>query len=55
MLMLGSAYQNGLIPLKAENIFKAIELNGIGIERNIYNFNLGRLIQSIQTMKYSHF
>ena len=43
MLMLGSAYQNGLISLKAENIFKAIELNGIGIERNIYNFNLGRL------------
>jgi indolepyruvate ferredoxin oxidoreductase len=43
MLMLGSAYQNGLIPLKAENIFKAIELNGIGVERNLYNFNLGRL------------
>ena len=43
MLMLGSAYQNGLIPIKAENIIKAIELNGIGIERNVYNFNLGRL------------
>ena len=43
MLMLGSAYQSGLIPLKAKNIFKAIELNGIGVERNIYNFNLGRL------------
>ena len=43
MLMLGSAYQNGLIPLKAENIIKAIELNGVGIERNVYNFNLGRL------------
>ena len=43
MLMLGSAYQNGLIPIKAENIVKAIELNGVGIERNVYNFNLGRL------------
>jgi indolepyruvate ferredoxin oxidoreductase len=43
MLMLGSAYQNGLIPIKAENIIKAIELNGVGIERNVYNFNLGRL------------
>ena len=43
MLMLGSAYQNGLIPLKAENIIKAIELNGVDIERNVYNFNLGRL------------
>ncbi len=43
MLMLGSAYQNGLIPLKVKNIFKAIELNGIGVERNLYNFNLGRL------------
>jgi indolepyruvate ferredoxin oxidoreductase len=43
MLMLGSAYQNGLIPIKAENIIKAIELNGVGVERNVYNFNLGRL------------
>ena len=43
ILMLGSAYQNGLIPLKEENIIKAITLNGVGIERNIYNFNLGRL------------
>jgi indolepyruvate ferredoxin oxidoreductase len=41
--MLGSAYQNGLIPIKAENIIKAIELNGVGVERNVYNFNLGRL------------
>ena len=43
MLMLGSAYQNGLIPVHADNIIKAIELNGVGIERNVYNFNLGRL------------
>ncbi|GIR03016.1 MAG: hypothetical protein CM15mP12_5470 [Gammaproteobacteria bacterium] len=43
MVMLGAAYQNGLIPLKSENILKAIELNGIGVEKNIYNFNLGRL------------
>ena len=43
MLKLGSAYQIGFIPFKAENIFKAIELNGIGVERNLYNFNLGRL------------
>ncbi len=43
MVMLGSAYQNGLIPLKAENIVNAIKLNGVGIERNIYNFYLGRL------------
>ena len=39
MLMLGSAYQNGLIPLQAESIFKAIELNGVGVDRNVYNFN----------------
>ena len=43
MVMLGSAYQNGLIPLKAENIINAIKLNGVGIERNVYNFSLGRL------------
>ena len=43
MVMLGSAYQNGLIPLKAENIVNAIKLNGVGVERNIYNFSLGRL------------
>ena len=29
--------------IRSENIHKAIELNGIGVEKNIYNFNLGRL------------
>lgn len=43
IMMLGAAYQLGHIPLKEESIKYAIKLNGIGVEKNIYSFNLGRL------------
>ena len=42
MIMLGAAFQMGLIPLKEESIIAAIELNKISIESNIYSFRLGR-------------
>ena len=38
MIMLGAAFQMGLIPLKEESIIAAIELNKISIESNIYSF-----------------
>jgi indolepyruvate ferredoxin oxidoreductase len=41
--MLGCAYQLGLIPLAAETIFRAIELNGVAVSDNKAAFNVGRL------------
>jgi len=44
MLMVGYAFQQGLIPVSADAIKKAINLNGIRIEFNLNAFNLGRLM-----------
>ncbi|MBV9559705.1 MAG: indolepyruvate ferredoxin oxidoreductase family protein, partial [Bradyrhizobium sp.] len=43
IMMLGYAYQNGLLPLSAEAIEKAIEVNGVSIKMNTEAFRLGRL------------
>jgi len=43
MMMMGYAYQQGLLPLAAESIIKAIELNGVSIKMNTQAFLLGRL------------
>jgi len=43
MMMMGFAYQRGLLPLKAESIEQAIELNGVSIKMNTQAFQLGRL------------
>jgi indolepyruvate ferredoxin oxidoreductase len=40
--LLGIAFQNGLVPLSAEAINRALELNGAQIERNKAAFALGR-------------
>ena len=42
VLMLGAAWQAGLLPLSAEAILKAIELNGACVEGNTRAFHLGR-------------
>ncbi len=42
MFMLGFAYQRGAIPLSAEAIEKAIELNGEAVPMNLEAFRLGR-------------
>ncbi|HET8726480.1 MAG TPA: indolepyruvate ferredoxin oxidoreductase family protein [Alphaproteobacteria bacterium] len=42
LFMLGFAYQRGLIPISAEAIERAIELNGVGIEMNRQAFLWGR-------------
>jgi indolepyruvate ferredoxin oxidoreductase len=42
LVMLGAAFQAGLIPLKRESIEEAIVLNKAGATNNLYCFNLGR-------------
>ena len=42
-MMLGFAYQRGLLPLSAESIQQAIEVNGVSIKMNTQAFQLGRL------------
>lgn len=43
MMMMGFAYQQGLLPLKASSIEQAIEINGVSIKMNTQAFQLGRL------------
>jgi indolepyruvate ferredoxin oxidoreductase len=43
MMMLGYAYQRGLLPISAEAIEQAIEVNGVSIKMNQEAFRLGRL------------
>jgi indolepyruvate ferredoxin oxidoreductase len=43
MMMLGYAYQRGLLPLTAQAIEQAIEVNGVSIKMNTEAFRLGRL------------
>lgn len=42
MLLLGFAYQNGLLPVQATSILAAIKLNGVAVELNEQAFLLGR-------------
>jgi indolepyruvate ferredoxin oxidoreductase len=43
MMMMGYAYQKGLLPLAAKSILLAIEVNGVAIKMNSQAFQLGRL------------
>jgi indolepyruvate ferredoxin oxidoreductase len=42
MLMIGYCYQIGALPLSAESIEKAIELNGEEVAMNLAAFRYGR-------------
>ena len=42
LIVMGAAYQAGLIPLRAESIERAIELNGVSARTNIEAFRAGR-------------
>ena len=43
IMMMGYAYQKGLLPLSAKAILQAIEVNGVSIKMNTQAFQLGRL------------
>ena len=43
IMMMGYAYQKGLLPLTAKAIEKAIEVNGVAVKMNTQAFQLGRL------------
>lgn len=44
LIMIGAAYQRGLIPISAEAIERAIELNGVSVKVNIQAFRVGRQV-----------
>jgi indolepyruvate ferredoxin oxidoreductase len=43
MIMLGAAWQQGLVPLSHASLMRAVELNGVAIEENKQAFAAGRL------------
>ena len=44
LMLIGAAYQLGLIPISAEAIEQAIQLNGVAVKANIQSFRVGRRI-----------
>ncbi len=44
MMILGAAWQQGLVPLSHEAIAAAIELNGAAVEKNLRAFEVGRWV-----------
>ena len=48
-ILLGFAWQCGWIPLRIESLKKAIELNGVAVDKNIAAFELGRSAAFEQT------
>jgi indolepyruvate ferredoxin oxidoreductase len=44
MMLLGMAWQRGLVPLSLAALTRAIELNGVAIAKNLRAFDLGRAI-----------
>ncbi|MFC5769489.1 indolepyruvate ferredoxin oxidoreductase family protein [Thauera sinica] len=43
VLLLGYAWQRGLVPVSVEALDRAIELNGVAVQANLAAFRLGRL------------
>ncbi|MER7003269.1 indolepyruvate ferredoxin oxidoreductase family protein [Dactylosporangium sp. NPDC000555] len=52
MLLLGSAFQHGHVPLSADAIEQAIARNGVAVEANRQAFRIGRLVVSHRNEVY---
>lgn len=46
MFLLGFSWQQGLVPVSADAVCRAIELNGVAVEKNLRAFELGRAAAS---------
>jgi indolepyruvate ferredoxin oxidoreductase len=46
IIMLGFAWQDGLVPLSLSGLLRAIELNGVSVERNKQAFAWGRIARA---------
>ncbi len=44
ILLLGAAWQQGLVPLAEASLLEAMQLNGVAVENNIKAFRIGRLL-----------
>ena len=42
MIMLGFAWQKGVVPVSSRALYRAIRLNGVEAEANLQAFELGR-------------
>ena len=51
MIIVGAAFQHGLIPISVAAIEQAIVLNGVGIEMNTHAFRLGRQLVAQPTVE----
>ncbi|MFC0250409.1 indolepyruvate ferredoxin oxidoreductase family protein [Massilia consociata] len=49
ILMMGAAWQLGLVPVSLEALMRAIELNNVAVEMNKKAFMLGRLVAADET------
>jgi indolepyruvate ferredoxin oxidoreductase len=43
VVMLGYAWQEGLVPVSGEALLRAIELNAVAVDKNVQAFNWGRI------------
>ncbi|WP_319826010.1 indolepyruvate ferredoxin oxidoreductase family protein [Thalassovita sp.] len=54
IMMLGAAFQNGMVPVSESALKQAILLNGVAVEKNAMAFDLGRVLATNPEALASH-